>query len=198
MKHISATAAGLAAILTAGPVLAETCKTSTPVDDMTYEDAGKLYDCLKDSMATGYAAGPKRWIPKEFVEDYRNWTPASTLPANPGVHGERYLMTWVSPGGAGEYLKFAEEGVKIPAGTVIAKESFTVGKNGVAKPGPLFIMQKVAEGKSPKTADWYYMMVSPKGVPQGVNVYAACNECHSIYSETDQVAYPEEEVRASQ
>ena len=191
------TAIAIGASFAAAPALAAACKTDVPVDDMTYEDAGKLYDCLQGKMADGYIKGPKRWIPKKYVEDYRTWTPASTLPANPGVHGERYLMTWVSPEGADEYMKFADEGVKIPAGTIIAKESFTVNKKGVAKAGPLFIMEKVAAGKSPKTNDWYYMMVSPKGVPQGVNVYKACQECHANYLESDQVAYPEEEVRAS-
>ena len=120
------------------------------------------------------------------------------MPANPGVHGERYLITWVNPVGASEYLKFKDDGTaKMPAGTVIAKESFVIDKKGNAKPGPIFFMEKVEAGKSKKTNDWYYTMVSAKGVPQGVNVYTACNECHSIYEDSDWLAYPEEEVRAS-
>ena len=38
--------------------------------------------------------GDKRWIPAEFVADYRGWTPANTLPANPGFHGGRFLLTY--------------------------------------------------------------------------------------------------------
>lgn len=196
MKNITATAITFGVVLASAPAVAATCKTDTPVDDMTYEDAGKLYDCLEESMAEGYRKGPKQWIPKSHVDDYRNWTRASTLPANPGFHGERYLATWVNDVGIDQYLKYEEEGFTMPVGTLIAKESFSVGKDGTAKAGPLFLMEKVEAGKSPKTNDWYYMMVSPAGVPQGVNVFVACNECHGgPYGEADHMAYPEEEVR---
>ena len=88
---------------------------------MSYDEAQAVYDCLKAELYDGYQKGSKRWIPAEFVSDYRNWTPASTLPANPGVHSERFLFTYVNDVGAAAYLEFKEEGAKMPAGTVIAK-----------------------------------------------------------------------------
>lgn len=172
------------------------CNLTIPRDDMTNADAHAVYTCLADTMSVGYQTGDKRWIPGEFVKDYRTWTPASTLPADPGVHGERFLFTYVNAIGAKEYMKYADEDVAMPVGSVIAKESFFVGENGKSKPGPLFLMQKAETGASPKTNDWYYMMVSPKGTPMAVNVYKACNECHQGgYADSDYMAYPEEDVR---
>jgi|GEM_PF-467569 len=171
------------------------CNLTIPRDDMTNADAHAVYLCMADKLSVGYMTGDKRWIPREFVEGYRTWTPASTLPADPGFHGERFLFTYVNETGAEEYTKFADEDVDMPVGSVIAKESFSIDDNGKAKPGPLFIMQKAAEGASPRTGDWYYMAVAPSGAPMGVNVYTACNECHQAYEDSDYMAYPEEDVR---
>ncbi len=171
------------------------CNLNIPRDAMSYADAHNVYLCMADKMGTGYNTGDKRWIPADFVRDYRTWTPASTLPADPGVHGERFLFTYVNSVGASEYMKFKDEGAKMPVGTVIAKESFSINSKGKAKAGPLFFMQKVAAGTSPKTNDWYYMAVAPSGKPMGVNVFKACNECHSTYEGSDYLGYPEEDVR---
>ena len=56
-------------------------------------------------------------------------------------------------------------------------------------------MQRVAEGTSPKTDDWYYMMVMPNGTPAAINVYSACNECHMGFAHQGNLGYPVEEVR---
>jgi hypothetical protein len=129
----------------------------------------------------------------------RNWTPANTLPANPGFHGGRFLLTWVNAAGATDYLKYADQNVQIPAGTVIAKESFAVTGAGKVQKGPLFIMEKVAAGVSPETDDWYYMMVAPNGAPQAVPVMTACNECHQgNFGHQGGLGYPAEEVRVRQ
>jgi hypothetical protein len=186
-----------AAMLMGGAAAAQTaCEAGKSRDDITLSDARALYDCLSKAMYEGYVKGPKRWVPKDFVKDYRGWKAASTGPAAPGFHGERYLMTWVNPTGWDAYTEFKEEGAKMPAGTVIVKESFDVSEKGAAKPGPLFIMQKVEAGKSPETGDWYYMMVSPKGAPVPVPVMQACNACHQgNYAAQDGLGYPVEEVR---
>ncbi len=173
------------------------CEAGKPRAEMTYEDAQALYDCIEAELHAGYMDGPKRWIPEEFVADYRGWTPVSRLPADPGFHGERYLLTFVNETGAAEYLEFAEERGPMPEGTVIAKESFAVSEAGVASPGPLFIMQKVAPGTSPATNDWYYMMVGANGRPQAVPVETACSQCHNdLFGMRDGLGYPVEAVRA--
>jgi len=176
------------------------CDQGKSGDDLIFEEAQVIYDCIADDLHAGYMKGDKRWIPAEFVADYRNWTPANTLPANPGFHGGRFLLTWINEVGAADYLKFAEEdAVNIPAGTVIAKESFSVTVAGKVKKGPLFIMQKVDAGVSPETNDWYYMAVAPNGTPMAVNVMKACNECHmENYGFQGGLGHPDPEVRVGQ
>ncbi|SET66512.1 cytochrome P460 family protein [Oceanicella actignis] len=194
MIRIAILAGGLAAAASAAA--AEECAAGKPRDQMTYEDAQAVYACLEDKMLRGYMTGPKRWVPERFVAEYRGWTRASNLPADPGFHGGRYLLTYVNPVGAATYLRFEEEGVKMPPGSVIAKESFSIDEQGKAAPGPLFIMQKAEPGASLQTGDWYYMMVAPNGAPQAVDVMTACNACHQNYADQDYMAYPVEEVRA--
>lgn len=175
---------------------AASCSAGKPRAEMTNADAQALYECLKEAMFDNYNKGDKRWIPPEFVSEYRDWKAANTAPAAPGFHGERYLVTYVSPAGYEEYTAFKEEDVNIPAGTLIAKESFDVAEDGSAKAGPLFIMQKVEEDKSPETMDWYYMMVMPNGTPAAVDVMTGCNECHvSTFGSRGGLGYPDEEVR---
>ncbi len=182
--------------LSAGAASAD-CRTTISADELTSAEAAGLYDCLKDDMLAGYSKGPKHWIPAEHVANYRSWVAASTAPAAPGQHGERFLMTWVNETGADAYMAFAEENVSIPAGTVIAKESFAVTEDGEAVPGPLFFMEKVRPGRSPETDDWFYMMVSANGAPVAVDVATACHACHAGFAARDGVAYPDPEVRAT-
>lgn len=180
-----------------GAAHAGSCKADKAGEDLSFDEAAAVYDCLKDKMVKGYRKGGKRWIPADYVNDYRNWRLASTGPAAPGVHAGRFLVTYVNDTGFDAYTQYAE-GVEMPVGTLIAKESFTVNGKGNAKAGPLFLMEKVAEGRSPETGDWFYMMVSPKGAPQAVNVVEACHGCHSGYEEQDYLGYPVEEVRLGQ
>ena len=171
------------------------CEAGKPGNALTGGEAQAVYDCLEEDLAAGYAKGDKRWIPAEYVRDYRSWTSASTFPAAPGFHGERFLLTFVNPVGAEQYLKYEDEGVTMPAGTVIAKESFSVNDQGKASPGPLFLMEKAPAGASPQTNDWYYMMVAPSGQPQAVPVAQACHACHAGLEGSDGLGYPVEEAR---
>ena len=170
------------------------CGVGKSVDDVSYREAHDVYLCLERKMFDGYNTGDKKWVNANHVGQYRTWDAASTLPANPGVHSNRFLFTYVNSIGSAAYRQFAE-GVTMPVGTVIAKESFTINSKGNSKPGPLFFMEKVAAGTSPKTNDWYYTMVNPNGAPAAVNVFRACNDCHSGFSDSDFLGYPDEEVR---
>ncbi len=193
----AAAAVGILSIASAAQ--AASCDPGKDGSDLTFEEAQAVYDCIAADLHAGYMKGDKRWIPAEFVADYRGWTSANTLPANPGFHGGRFLLTRINDIGAEEYLKFAEENVNIPVGTVIAKESFSVTEAGKVQKGPLFIMQKVEAGLSSDTDDWYYMVVAPNGKPMAVNVWTACNECHvGIYGSQGGLGYPDPEVRVGQ
>ena len=171
------------------------CDPNKAGDKLSFKEANKVYDCIKKSLLAGYLKGPKRWIPKSRVQNYRKWTAVSTLPANPGVHGGRFLYTYVNKVGAKEYLKYADKGVKMPAGTLIAKESFSVTKKGKVRPGPLFFMEKAKAGASPQSNDWFYYLVAPNGRPLAVKVMKACHECHSGFAQRDNLGYPLEDAR---
>lgn len=184
-----------AAVLTTGSLATASCDPARPGAELDGAAAKAVYDCIAADLHAGYLKGDTRWIPAEFVRDYRGWTLASGFPAAPGFHGERFLLTWVNPVGADAYLQYAED-PSIPAGTVIAKESFAVNAAGKVEAGPLFLMQKVAAGVSPDTDDWYYMAVMPNGAPLAVDVISACSACHQgNYSHQGGLGYPVEEAR---
>lgn len=195
IRNIGLTALG-ASLLMAGGALA--CDPGKPGAELTGAEAQEVYDCLAEALHDGYTTGAKQWIPADKVEDYRNWNRASKFPAAPGFHGNRFLSTWVNDTGAAEYMRYAEN-PSIPAGTWIAKESFSVTDAGESRPGPLFLMQKVEAGTSPETDDWYYMAVAPNGTPMAVNVITACSDCHQgAYGFQGGLGYPVEEARITE
>ncbi|WP_051242834.1 cytochrome P460 family protein [Stappia stellulata] len=196
--HIWAKTAFAAGVFVLAPGAAQAaCDVDKPGSEMTHQEAAKVYHCLEKELHAGYMQGDKRWIPGDFVTDYRGWKAASDFPAAPGFHGERYLVTFVNPVGEAEYMRFKDEGAMMPAGSVLAKESFTINDEGKVSRGPLFLMEKVAAGSSPATGDWYYMAVTPSGTPMTMDVVSACSDCHqSNFGKRDGLGYPVEEVRA--
>lgn len=188
------------AVLVPGTSDAQTsCDPGKPGSELTNEEARAVYDCLEAELVAGYKKGGKRWIPVEFVEEYRSWTPVSKFPGAPGFHGGRFLVAFANEVGASEYLQYKEEDVHMPAGSVIAKESFSVDEDGKVAKGPLFIMQKVEAGTSPETDDWYYMMVSPGGAPVAVDAVAACSVCHlENFGHRGGLGYPIPEARITE
>lgn len=186
--------AGLAAL--SGPAAAGPCDPGKPADEMSLEEAQKVYECLKDDLYKGYnkAEKPEPWA--SYAKQYRGWTPVSALPGNPGFHGGRFLLTYVNEVGAEEYLQYLEERGPMPAGTVIAKESFKITDKGKAKKGPLFFMVKTEPGAAPETGDWQYAIITPGGKQMKVDTRKACAECHSgNFGERDGLGYPVEEAR---
>lgn len=152
-----------------------------------------LYDCMKDSMVKGYTKQDDA-----IATTYRSWTVSSTRPAVAGAHGNRLLQTFANDIAAEQYLKFEEEGVQMPVGSVLAKESIKISKKKMkARIGPLFIMTKLEEGGAPETDDWLYGGVQPNGKPMKFK-QSFCHDCHVSWEDQDNLAYPLEEVRVSQ
>ncbi|MEM6310933.1 MAG: cytochrome P460 family protein [Pseudomonadota bacterium] len=186
-------AAGLALGFSATTAAAADECTSLDIEDFfdLEEDAVvTLYDCLKDKMATGYA--------KEGDATgaaFRDWAATSTRPAVAGPHGNRLLNTFANDAAAEQYLKFEDEGVVMPVGSVLAKESISFSKKKkTARPGPLFIMTKMEAGSIPETADWLYGGLQPNGKPMKFK-QSFCHDCHAAWEDSDFMAYPLEEVR---
>lgn len=200
LKAAATCLSGLAALFVLSfPAHAAECDPGKAGADLTGDEAMAVYECIADDLYAGYQKNDKDFIDPSFVKEYRNWTLASSIPGAPGFHGGRFLMTFVSEPGAEEYLKYKEEDVIIPAGTLIAKESFSVTDEGKVRNGPLFLMQKVAAGVSPETMDWYYMAVQPNGKPLRVDVVKACSQCHmENFGSRGGLGYPIEEARIGQ
>lgn len=163
-------------------------------DDLSLDEVGAVYERLKDALHAGYQTGDKRWIPADYVRNCRSWKAAFRFPANSGFHSGRRLFTSVNEAGLEAYIAYAED-PEIPAGTLIAKESFTISDDGTARPGPLFFMKKVSAGTSPETDDWHYIMAGADGRPQAVGVITACSQCHQEnFGHQGGLGYPVEEA----
>ena len=193
VRNVFATAALLSATFMATSASAE-CKVDS-ADPFDLDEAGvvELYDCLKDKLAEGYA---KAGDP--IATDYRNWAVTSTRPAVAGAHSNRFLQTFANDIAAEQYLKFAEEGVVMPVGSILAKESFGIHKKKLTgRPGALFTMVKLETGGAPEFGDWLYGGIQPNGKPLKIK-QSFCHNCHAGWEEQDFLAYPLEEVRISQ
>ena len=186
-------AAFVASLMLAPSAYAADC----PVDvedpfDLDEAAINGIYDCIKDKMVEGYTKEGD-----EVAAAYRGWTVSGTRPAVAGPHGNRLLLTFANDIAAEQYLKFEEEGVEMPAGSVLAKESITIStKKKQARVGPLFIMTKLEEGGAPDADDWLYSAVQPNGKPMKIK-QSFCHDCHSGWAGQDALAYPLEEVRVS-
>lgn len=182
---------GAVAALSTGAQAADTCTVAG--DHWDLDDAGvaALYDCISDRMVEGYSQGDDPVAPV-----YRDWAVTATRAAVAGAHGERFLLTFANDIAAPEYLRFASENVAIPVGGILAKESITIGKEGAARVGPLFIMTKVGNEAAPETMGWLYSGVQPNGKPLRIS-QSFCHDCHVGWESQDALAYPLEEVRVS-
>lgn len=189
--------AGLLALTAIAPAGAQDsdCRADGPGNALSGEEVQSLYECFAGTLFEGYNSGDNAGAPDDYISGYRDWILASSFPAAPGFHGGRFLVTWVNDTGADAYLEYAEDPM-IPAGTVIAKESFGIGDDGSPQPGPLFLMEKAAPGSSPETDDWFYMTVSPNGQTIAMDVVTACSACHQgSYSHQGGLGYPVDDAR---
>jgi hypothetical protein len=145
--------------------------------DVSAQEANRIYAELAEVMIKGYALSGI-----SVVDDYQSWKRYNTAPYVSAAHGNRYLNNYVNETGKGYgSLKVGE---RLPAGTIIAKDSFTVTVDGQAFPGALFVMEKLGSGQSPKTADWRYLVIYPDGSLVGDTIDSNpesveyCHACH--------------------
>lgn len=149
-----------------------------------------LYTCMKASMAEAYAQSES-----EVAASYRDWTVTGKRPGPDPTHGDRLLLTFANDVAAGQYLAFEEDGVDMPVGSILAKESISLG-HGAAQVGPLFIMEKVGRDAAPETGGWRYSGIQPNGSTLGAPE-SFCQDCHGGYSGQDALAYPAPELRVA-
>ena len=190
------TAAALAALISGAQTAAAdsheaACTFDKDVFDFDDDEVAALYACVVDDLEAGYGAEGH-----EVGAVYRTWGAGATGPAVPGVHGERFLNTFINEVGFEQYIEYAYgDDFAMPVGTVIAKESYKLRNDGTPRLGPLLIMTKVEAGtEAEEFGNWVYSGVQPNGKTMGVK-QSFCHDCHSAYADQDSLGYPLDHVR---
>ena len=120
-------------------------------------EAEEIYRQLVDQLVAGYAPADD-----PVARDYRSWRRYNSSPYVSATHGNLYSNNYANET-ARAYGKFENAGV-LPVGSIIAKDSFVVLRNGEVRPGPLFIMEKMPKGFSYVSGNWRYTQINPDGV----------------------------------
>jgi hypothetical protein len=147
-----------------------------------------VYKCLNTAQHSGEMKEAYEKANVDLVRGYQEWALFNSAPYQSATHGNRYVTNRANARGAASYGKFENVG-RMPAGSVLAKDSFVVNPDGTVAVGPLFVMQKMDAGFSAESDDWMYMMIMPAGNVFGAtkgmraqNV-AFCAECHATVKE---------------
>ncbi len=132
---------------------------------------------------------------------YTKWRRFNSAPYRSAQHGQRYVNNYGNRTGEA-YGGFENAGV-MPVGTVLAKDAFSVDKQGRVRPGPLFIMEKMDKGFNAPSGNWRYVMILPDGSLLGEtngenseNV-AFCVPCHAAEADRDHLFFLPKEFRAA-
>lgn len=175
--------------LTAGQSIANTI---TPNQHFKIEDpaevsddqAEQFYQRISNRMKNGYALADYT-----AAKNYQRWQRFNPAPYLSEGHGNRYLNNYGNKA-ASNYLSL-EKGQQMATGAILAKDSFTIKKDGTVLPGALFLMEKLRPDVKAEYGDWRYVMVLPDGAllgdSEGTNAEAMqfCHGCHTAVQSTD-------------
>ena len=183
----------------ANPCAANPCASNpcAPASAAKLSDtkAADAYNGIVDKLQAGYA---KSGHPAAAA--YINWKRYNKVPYVSTTHGGRFVNNFANDI-AEAYGRFEDAGV-MPAGSVLAKNSFRVTSQDKIEPGPLFLMEKMSAGFSTESRDWRYTLIMPDG-----NVFGAtrgdgsanvqfCADCHGSVSKTqDSLFFMPEDYR---
>lgn len=126
------------------------------VAELPDQEREALYLKIQNRLQSGYGISTNK-----TAKAYQSWARVNTAPYLSATHGRRFINNYAN-GKAASYLKYEKSGT-LPAGAIIAKDSFVVAKDGTLTEGPLFIMEKMEKGFSYVSGDWRYSMVMPDG-----------------------------------
>jgi hypothetical protein len=173
------------------------CGAAT-IAEITGDEAAATYKCLIGEMVAAYE---KSGDPT--AGSYTAWQRYNSVPYQSATHGSRYVNNYANSVAAAEYGKFEDAG-PMPAGSLLAKDSFVVMPDGKVGPGPLFLMEKMANGFNEASQDWRYTLILPSGDIVGTTGGAGsenmtfCHECHVAMEDQDSMWFLPDEFRASQ
>mgnify|MGYP006982488907 CR=1 FL=1 len=124
-----------------------------PPPELSDSETVAAYDCVSPHMAKAYA---KSCHPA--ARTYRSWRRFSTISYPAEAHGARFMNNYANETASNDYGKWEAAGA-MPAGSVLAKDSFIVGDNGGLSVGPLFLMIKGTGGSKAAMRDWTYTII---------------------------------------
>ncbi|SLN45423.1 cytochrome P460 family protein [Oceanibacterium hippocampi] len=163
--------------------------------DLDDAAAEAIYRELVDDLAERYGRSEDA-----TARDYRDWRRFNRAPYRSATHGERFVNNYGNGIAEGPYAR-AERGVAMPAGSVLAKDSFSVTADGTVLPSAFFIMEKMAPGFAPKNGDWRYAMILPDGSVLGDTngdngaEMRFCADCHVARKAYDYLFFMPKRVR---
>ena len=163
--------------------------------DLTSADAITIYDRIKSEMAKAYKQSGL-----EPAEDYTSWTRHNSAPYQSATHGNRYVNNYANTV-ARDYANL-DAVESLPQGSILAKDSFEVTRDGDVLTGPLALMEKMQPGFNPQSRDWRYTMILPDGTVFGItngegsDRVEFCIECHvAAGDDMDHLFYVPERYR---
>ena len=155
---------------------------------LTAEKAEQIYQSISEELTTFYAMSEST-----TARRFRKWRRYNKAPYLSATQGNRYVNDFANAKAKG--YDSMSRGVKMPAGATFAKDSFAVTKEGEVFGAAPFIMEKLAPGKSPRTADWRYAEILPDGSFAGDSAgdnardMDYCHACHKIKTKYDYIYY---------
>lgn len=133
--------------------------------------------------------------------NFLDWKRYSNNSYASGTHGGRFVNNYANQKAA-NYIKYEDAGI-MPEGAIIAKDSFTISKEGTPLIGPLFVMEKMQTGFRPDAGDWKYSLYMADGslyaVSGGKNSSGVefCVSCHMVVADYDHMFFLPPEYRVS-
>ena len=125
---------------------------------LSNEEALAVYQDIADELVSFYAMSQE-----PATVRYRRWQIYNLAPYLSATHGNRYVNNYANDR-ALNYGKLAL-GEKLPRGTILAKDSFTVTGEGEVFGAALFhLMEKLAPGASPNSPliKWLFPALTPR------------------------------------
>lgn len=119
--------------------------------------ASEIYAIIRQALQGGYARSGSA-----TAANYQGWRRFNTAPYLSATHGNHYLNNYVNEIGAAAYGRFEKAG-KLPVGTIVAKDSFSMTRGGEILLGGLFVMEKMSAGFNYVSGDWKYTLLQADG-----------------------------------
>lgn len=124
---------------------------------LTSDEAEGIYRIALKALADGYARSGAL-----SALSYLGWRRYNSVPYLSSTHGNHYVNHY-----ANETARDYGSGKRLPVGSVVAKDSFSVTASGGILLGPLFLMEKMPAGFNHVSGDWKYSLIQPDGTVFG-------------------------------